>query len=163
LTSRALVSGIAAAVCFAVTNLVFFVVPKMSAEANKALMIARQVKAETPQGSVIIVAGMGHIPEMETYLPYFAERDIISLNQTMGRHGPDGIKWLVKEVEKDLAAGRRIYVFSEVFDSGKAWKELGKRYGLKKEDVARALSPFRPQEAFRLSPTLPVYELRLML
>lgn len=148
-----------AAVCFGIANLWLYVLPKMPKESNRPLMIAQKVKQNTPEKSLVIVAGMGYVANMEVYIPYFAERETVSLHHAMIRHGDKGIKWLREKINKNLSEGSCVYVFGEVFDSPKAWQELGERYGLNRQDVRAELIPFRPVKRFKVSDQ-PVYELR---
>ncbi|MEN6372484.1 MAG: hypothetical protein ABFD64_10790 [Armatimonadota bacterium] len=148
-----------AALCFATANLWLYVLPRMPVESNPSIVIARKIRENTPPKSLVIVAGMGYIADMEVYIPYFGKRETISLHQTMLRHGGKGIDRLQQKIRGELSEGNRVYVFGEVFDSPKAWQELTKRYGIKRQDVRAALIRFRPVKRFRVSDQ-PVYELR---
>jgi len=152
------VVALLAAVCFGIANLWLYVLPKMPEESNRPLMIARKVKQNTPEKSLIIVTGMGYVANMEVYIPYFAERETVSLHHAMIRHGDNGMKWLLEKIKNSLAEGSRVYIFGEVFDSPKAWQELGARYGLNRQDVRAMLIHFRPMKRFKVSDQ-PVYEL----
>jgi len=150
---------IIAAVSLGIINLWFYILPKIPKETNASILIAEKVKANTPTDSLVIVTGMGYMPQMEVYLPYFAERETISLHQVMIRHKSKGIDWLTQRIAQHLLEGKKVYVFGEVFDSPRAWNELEARYGLNREHVRQAISRFNPKKRFRVSDQ-PVYELR---
>ena len=149
----------AAAVCFAIANAALYVLPRMPAESNQSLAIARQVRANTPARSLVVVAGTGYLAQMEVYLPYFSERETVSLHEVMSRHGKNGLRWLARKLRADLSAGKHVYLFGEAFDSPKAWQELSARYGLERQAVHGVLDSFRPKPVFRAGDQL-VYELR---
>jgi hypothetical protein len=159
--SRNLVLEVAvlAAFCFGVANLWLYVLPKMPVESNSSLVIAQEVRENTPPKSLVIVDGMGYIANMEVYIPYFGKRDTISLHQAMLRHGNKGMSWLQQRIRRELSSGNRVYALGEVFNSPKAWQELTERYGIERGDVRAALMPFHPVKRFRVSDQ-PVYELR---
>jgi len=151
-------TGTAAALCFMVTNFGLYILPKMPEESNRNVLVARQVGASTPRNSVIVVAGMGYLAQMEVYIPYFGGRETVSVHESMSRYGRAGVAQLAARIKRKLSAGGQVYVFGEVFRPGPAWRQLEKRYGLRREMLNQVLTSFRPAEAFRV-PGQTVYRL----
>ncbi len=137
----------AIAIVLGAVNFTQYVLPHMPERSNKSVTIARAVALNTPRGSFVVVSGMGYLAQMEVYVPYFANRRVISLNQVMGRHGARGIEALRADIRSRLDAGTGVYVLEDVTEPGEAWRQLGRRYGIDREQVWRAFA------GFQLTPT----------
>lgn len=152
-------AALASVLLFA-TNLYLYILPNMPTQRNGTIVVARKVRQLTPSNALVIIDGMGDLAQLEVYIPYFAERDTISVHQVMSRQGEQGPKWLRHLVNQKLRSGDPVYVFGEVYDSPMAWRQLTKRYGPSAVSVRKMLQSFPAEMRFRASDQ-PVYKLSL--
>jgi hypothetical protein len=128
-----------------IVNFGGYISPRSKPESNSYLMLAQKIKSETLPEDVVIMTGVGYLAYSDVYVPYFAQRNVISLHQVMSQHRgykAGGMRWLSRSVDKKIKNGNSVYVLSEVLDSNQAWQSLTIRYGLNRKDVKNVLSKY---------------------
>jgi hypothetical protein len=146
---------------------------RRQASENPHLMVARELAAYTRgadgQGrasDLLLIAGTGHFAALETYVPYFASRNLVTLASALKRQGQgkgrtraDALKWLEERVQRSWQHGADVYLFPDVRGDRAAFASLKKRYGLTPEEVEAFLRQFDQEYAFTAHGQ-PVYRLR---
>jgi hypothetical protein len=136
-------------------------------------MVAREVAAYTRgadgrgrASDLLLIAGTGHYAALETYVPYFASRNLLTLasalkhqGQGEGRTRADALKWLEERVRRSWQHGADVYIFPDIRGDRAAFAPLQKRYGLSPEEVAAFLQRFDQEYAFTAHGQ-PVYRLQ---
>ena len=146
LAANWLVGGWIAA--YAALNLLVGVLPHLSPQADPFRRIAADVRAHTRPGDVVLVAGAGDGGPCEVALPYFADRDVISLHGLLTKKRDDTAAALLVaqlEIGSALASGHAVYALDDVVPTHNA-KTLAalsaKHHGLAAADLQALLSPY---------------------
>jgi 4-amino-4-deoxy-L-arabinose transferase-like glycosyltransferase len=94
--------------------------------ANPYLLIARAVETHTRgrdeasrrASDLVLIAGSGYYASAETYIPYFARRNLVTLASALKQHGPgsgrtraEAIEWLRERIRRSWKLGAQVYVF----------------------------------------------------
>jgi hypothetical protein len=138
-------------------------------EGNPHLSHARQIERHTRRGDLILMAGTGAMAAGETYIPYFAERQVITLDRFLKQSRSDGklaadLKWAMAALRVNTRSvwrrGHNVYALSEVFFPGTpVWPPLQQRYSVKQEDIIAGMRKFQRTPVFRARGK-PVFRLR---
>ena len=146
LAANWLVGGWIAA--YAVLNLLVGVLPHLSPQSDPFRRIAADVRAHTRPGDVVLVAGAGDGGPCEVALPYFADREVISLHGLLTTKRDDkaaALSAAQADIGSVLASGHAVYALDEVVPSHNA-KTLAalsaKHHGLTAADLKTLLSPY---------------------
>lgn len=130
---------------------------------NRYLTIAREVEAHTRggdlatrrPGDLIVLTGAGNYATVETYVPYFANRDVLTLMYALKHEGPgsgktrqDALEWLRASFEQRWRRGAQVYVLGDVLGMRDAYPALQQRYGLSFEETKSYFDTFQREPAF---------------
>jgi hypothetical protein len=141
--------------------------------ANPHLVIARAVEAHTRgrdeargrASDLVLITGVGDYAPTETYIPYFARRNVVTLADALKHHGPgsgrtreDAIAWLRARIRRSWQRGAQVYVLQELLESPAAFRALKRRYGMTQAQAKTLLRDFQLEPAFRVRGA-PVYRL----
>jgi hypothetical protein len=141
--------------------------------ANPHLVIAHEVARQTRgadgqgrAGDLLLIAGTGHYAHLETYIPYFAQRNLLTLAHALKHHGPgtgltraDALQWLEERVQRSWSRGAEVYLFPDVLGDPAAFRSLTERYGLIPSEAHAFLQRFPREYAFTARGQ-PIYRLR---
>jgi hypothetical protein len=150
-------------VLYTVLNAQASILPHLGADTDPFRRIAADVRVHTLPGDVILVAGAGDGGPCEVALPYFADREVISLH-TLLNHSrndkPSALATAKTEIDTTLASGHSVYALDEVIPAHNTHTqaELANRHGLTQADLKALLSPYTRTLAWR-SPRGPVWRL----
>jgi hypothetical protein len=158
---------------YAVLNAQAGFLPHLAPNSDPFRRIAADVRAHTQAGDVVVVAGAGYGGTCEVALPYFADRDVVSLHGLLTRSrndkaaalfGPGGAQ---AQINAALAAGHAVYALDEVIPAGvnlgRAHNQLtlnalAKDHHLTQADLKTLLSAYTLTPAWH-SPRGPVWRL----
>ena len=112
---------------------------------------------------MVLVAGAGDGGPCEVALPYFADRDVISLHGLLTKKRDDKAAALLRaqsEITAALASGHNVYALDEVVPSHspKTLAALSAKHHLTDDDLKTLLSPYLRTLAWN-SPRGPVWRL----
>ena len=144
-------------------NLQAGILPHLPPMSDPFRRIAADVRAHTPRGDAVLVAGAGDGGPCEVALPYFADRDVISLHGLLTKKRDDKTAALAlaqSEITAALASGHAAYALDEVIPTHneKTLAALAARHGLTDDDLKTLLSPYVRTLAWQ-SPRGPVWRL----
>ena len=168
-------------VLYGLLNAQASVLPHLAPNSDPFRRIAADVRAHTQPGDVILVAGAGDGGPCEVALPYFADRQVISLHGllTKARNdkaaaliaaspaGPDAPPSARAQIAAALAGGHAVYALDELIPAGlnlgpahnpHTLAELAARHHLTQTDIKALLSPYTLAPAWH-SPRGPVWRL----
>jgi len=148
---------------YALLNLQVSILPHLAPQSDPFRRIAADVRAHTRRGDVVLVAGAGDGGPCEVALPYFADRDVISLHGLLTKARDDKAAALLQaqtEIAATLASGHAVYALDEVVPSHspRTLAALSAKHRLTGEDLTRLLSPYGRTWAWD-SPRGPVWRL----
>ena len=148
---------------YALLNLQISILPHLSPQSDPFRRIAADVRTHTRFGDVVLVAGAGDGGPCEVALPYFADRDVISLHGLLTKKRDDKAAALLQaqsEVTVALASGHDVYALDEVVPSHspKTLAALSAKHRLTDNDLKTLLSPYLRTLAWN-SPRGPVWRL----
>jgi hypothetical protein len=134
-------------------NLVVDIGPHLQPLANPCERIAIEYRAHTKPGDLVLLAGAGDLARLEVDIPYFADRDCMSVHTTLAR-ARDNVEVashvLQANIAKTLASGHAVYVCDDLWHAGlhpDVAQELEKHHpGV---NIAQIPSIFRPWSAER--------------
>lgn len=132
---------------YATLNLLVGVLPHLSPQSDPFRRIAADVRAHTRPGDVVLVAGAGDGGPCEVALPYFADRDVISLHGLLTKKRDDKAAALVlaqSEITSTLQSGHAVYALDDVVPAhnAKTLAALSAKHGLTAADLKTLLSPY---------------------
>ena len=132
---------------YALLNLQVSILPHLAPSSDPFRRIAADVRAHTQIGDVVLVAGAGDGGPCEVALPYFADRDVISLHGLLTKKRDDKAAALgqaQQEIATALASGHSVYALDEVvpMHSEKTLAALAAKHHLTDEDLKTLLSPY---------------------
>ena len=150
-------------VLYAVLNLQIGILPHLSPQSDPFRRIAADVRAHTQPGDVVLVAGAGDGGPCEVALPYFADRDVISLHGLLTKKRDDKAAALTlaqSEINSTLASGHAVYALDDVVPThnAKTLAALAAKHHLTSADLTALLSPYVRTLAWQ-SPRGPVWRL----
>jgi hypothetical protein len=151
--------------------------------ANPYLVIARAVETHTRgrdeanrrASDLVLIAGTGYYASAETYIPYFARRNLVTLASALKQYGPgsgrtraEAIEWLRARIRRSWKLGAQVYVFQDVLGSPVAFDALDRRYGMTLAEAKALLRDFallpsfsvRGEPVYRLTPETPAIAAR---
>lgn len=151
--------------------------------ANPYLVIARAVETHTRgrdeasrrASDLVLIAGTGYYASAETYIPYFARRNLVTLASALKQYGPgsgrtraEAIEWLRARIRRSWKLGAQVYVFQDVLGSPVAFDALERRYGMTLAEAKALLRDFallpsftvRGEPVYRLTPETPAIAAR---
>ena len=105
--------------------------PHLSPEANPFRRIAADVKAHTHPGDLVLLAGAGDQAQDEVFLPYFADRDVVSLHTLLTRahnHSAAAYAAAQAQMQSAWASGHAVYGLDELWHGLAAWNALDRRH-----------------------------------
>ena len=132
---------------YALLNLQISILPHLASQSDPFRRIAADVRAHTRFGDVMLVAGAGDGGPCEVALPYFADRDVISLHGLLTKKRDDKAAALLQvqsEIAAALTSGHAVYALDEVIPSHspKTLTALSAKHRLTNEDLKSLLSPY---------------------
>ena len=160
-------------VLYGLLNAQASLLPHLAPNSDPFRRIAADVRAHTQEGDVVLVAGAGDGGPCEVALPYFADREVISLHGLLTKSrndkaaalfGTDGVQ---AQMDAALQSGRAVYALDEVIPAGvnlglahtpHTLADLAARHGLTQADLKTLLSSYALSLAWR-SPRGPVWRL----
>ena len=134
-------------VFYAALNLQVSILPHLSPQSDPFRRIAADVRAHTRFGDVVLVAGAGDGGPCEVALPYFADRDVISLHGLLTKKRDDkAAAWALaqSEITAALASGNNVYALDEVVPTHNArtLAALAEKHHVTNDDLKTLLSPY---------------------
>ena len=116
---------------YAVVNWNNSIGPHLLPDASPFGRIAADVKGHTVSGDMILLAGAGNNGQCEVFIPYFADRDVISLHTLLTRAHNDKAAALgvaQGQMAQTWASGHTVYALDELWHGTQAWSALAKRH-----------------------------------
>lgn len=102
---------------YAALNLVASIGPSGRTDASPFERVARDVRAHTQPGDLVLVSGVGNMAQCEVDIPYFADRDVLSLHGLLTHWHEDKAQTLddaQSQIARTLASGRAVYALDEM-------------------------------------------------
>ena len=132
---------------YAFLNLQNSILPHLAPASDPFRRIAADVRAHTRFGDVVLVAGAGDGGPCEVALPYFADRDVISLHGLLTKKRNDkaaALSLAQSQIAGALASGRAVYALDEVIPmhNEKTLAALAAKHHLTDDDLKTLLSPY---------------------
>ena len=123
------------------------ILPHLAPQADPFRRIAADVRAHTQAGDTVLVAGAGAGGPCEVALPYFADRDVISLHGLLTKKRDDKAAALTlaqSEITSALASGHAVYALDEVVPTHNArtLAALAEKHHVTDADLKTLLSPY---------------------
>ena len=123
--------------------------PHLSPASDPFRRMAADVRAHTAPGDVVLVAGAGDGGPVEVALPYFADREVVSLHGLLTRardDRPAALMTAQAQMDAALTSGHAVYALDEVVP-GPAHNRhtqaaLLHRHGLTTADLSGLLQPY---------------------
>lgn len=148
---------------YALLNLQISILPHLSPQSDPFRRIAADVRTHTRSGDVVLVAGAGDGGPCEVALPYFADRDVISLHGLLTKTRDDkaaALGQVQTGISAVLASGHAVYALDDVVPThnAKTLAALSAKHHLTSEDLTWLLSPYVRTLAWD-SPRGPVWRL----
>ncbi|MGI4788828.1 MAG: hypothetical protein ACRYFS_08255 [Janthinobacterium lividum] len=144
-------------------NLQVSILPHLAPQSDPFRRIATDVRAHTQFGDVVLVAGAGDGGPCEVALPYFADRDVISLHGLLTKKRDDkaaALQMAQSDINAVLSSGHAVYALDDVIPSHDAHTlaALSTKHHLTDADLKTLLSPYVRTLAWE-SPRGPVWQL----
>ncbi|BDI31408.1 hypothetical protein CCAX7_34590 [Capsulimonas corticalis] len=130
---------------YAVVNFMASIGPHQNTQSSPFRRIAMDVRRHTAPGDLIVAAGAGDAAQCEVDIPYFADRDCISIHTMTTRARENAVRsreTIQAKIAQTLAAGNRVYVLDEVLSDKSVLDALHKRHP--QIDRAQIQETFRP-------------------
>ena len=148
---------------YAALNLQVSILPHLAPSSDPFRRISADVRAHTQRGDVVLVAGAGDGGPCEVALPYFADRDVVSLHGLLTKRREDkaaALGLVQEEIAAALSSGHAVYALDDVIPShnAKALAALSAKHALTEADLKQLLSPYLRTLAWQ-SPRGPVWRL----
>jgi len=150
-------------VLYATLNLQASILPHLAPNADPFRRIAADVRAHSHGGDVVLVAGAGDGGPCEVALPYFADREVVSLHGLLTKARDDkGAAFQSAQARLDaaLTGGHAVYALDEVVPGHdrRTLAALSSRHGISDADLKALLHPYARTLAWH-SPRGPVWRL----
>ncbi len=116
---------------YATLNVQASIAPHCRPDASPFQQEARDVHAHTQFGDLVLVAGAGDGAQYEVDIPYFADRDVLSLHTLLTRQRDDRDAALAQaqaQIAQTLASGRAVYALDELKHNRRTLDALRKRH-----------------------------------
>ncbi len=150
---------------YAALNLQVGILPHLSPQSDPFRRIAADVRAHTQPGDVVLVAGAGDGGPCEVALPYFADREVISLHGLLTKKRDDipaALSLAQSQITSTLASGHAVYALDDVIPAhnAKTLAALAAKHHLTSGDLTALLSPYVRTFAWQ-SPRGPIWRLTM--
>jgi len=124
-----------------ILNFVFGLSPLARSENNRDYILAEAIRQKTPaDAEVVIVGSLRGFGMGKIYLPYFALRPALVLDWLVREHSYEPVK---ERIGRELAAGKKIFLFSDAASLTPAVRELLKNHALSPERHEEFLAALR--------------------
>jgi len=148
---------------YAALNLQVGILPHLSPQSDPFRRIAADVRAHTLSGDIVLVAGAGDGGPCEVALPYFADRDVISLHGLLTKKRDDkaaALSLTQFQISSTLQSGHAVYALDDVVPThnARALAALSAKHHLTSADLKSLLSPYVRSLAWQ-SPRGPIWRL----
>lgn len=148
---------------YAVLNASASIVPHLAPESDPFQRMAADFHAHTLPGDIALVAGAGDGGPCEVALPYFADREVVSLHTLLTRRRNDKAQAFADahtQIDSSLAAGHAVYALDDTIPGHNphTLAALSLRHHINDADLRVFLSPYRRTLAWQ-SPRGPVWRL----
>ena len=142
------------------------ILPHLFPDTDPFQRIAADVRAHTQEGDVVLVAGAGDGGPCEVALPYFADREVVSVHGILTKQRDDKASALAvmqAQLDAALTGGHAVYALDEIVPGHDThtFKALADRHHLTPADLKALFAPYRRVLAWR-SPRGPVWRLTLL-
>ena len=149
--------------CVGIQNATEGIVPHLKSSGSPFQRVALDIKQHTRPGDIVILTGEGDLAECEVNIPYFGDREAVSLHTMLARHRDDSreTKAAVQaQIDAAIRAGHRVYVLAEAHDPIGASALLIARHPEANVEFIRDLyAPWTSQISWR-SDHGPIWELK---
>lgn len=129
------------------------IVPHLQTESSPFQRIAADIKEHTGPGDIVILTGEGDLAECEVNIPYFADREAISLHTMLARQRDDAgaAKAAIQaQIDAAIRSDHGVYVLDEAHDPAGASKLLVSRHPTATVSFMRDLyAPWTSQVSWR--------------
>ncbi len=148
---------------YATLNAQASILPHLTPGSDPFRRIAADVRAHTSPGDVVVVAGAGDGGPCEVALPYFADREVVSLHGLLTKardDQPAAFAAAQAQIADTLAMGHAIYALDEVIPGHDphTFAALAIRHHVLPTDLKTFFAPYQRTLAWR-SPRGPVWRL----
>ena len=148
---------------YATLNAQASIFPHLAPDKDPFQRIAADVRAHTAPGDIVIVAGAGDGGPCEVALPYFADREVVSLHTILTRsrdNQPASLAIAQAQIAAALAQPHAVYALDEVIPGHDphTFAALAARHHLSRDYEKTLLSPYHRALAWR-SPRGPIWRL----
>ena len=150
-------------VLYATLNAQASIFPHLAPGTDPFQRISADVRAHTQPGDIVVVAGAGDGGPCEVALPYFADREVVSLHTILTRSHDNQAASLATaqaQIAAALAQGHSVYALDEIIPGHDphTFSALAGRHRLAPAYLPALLSPYRRTPAWR-SPRGPIWRL----
>lgn len=150
-------------VLYAVLNAQASILPHLAENSDPFRRMAADFRAQTRPGDFALVAGAGDGGPLEVTLPYFADRDVVSLHTLLTRRRNDKALAFADaqtQINAALSEGRAVYALDEAVPghNARAQNALALRHHVTPADLQSFLAPYQRTLAW-ISPRGPVWRL----
>ena len=154
-------------VLYAVLNAQASILPHLAEGSDPFRRMAADFRLHSNPGDLALVAGAGDGGPLEVTLPYFADRDVVSLHTLLTRRRNDKALAFADartQIDTALAVGHAVYALDEAIPghNPRTQNALAVRHHVTAADLQGFLVPYRRTLAW-LSPRGPVWRLSLVL
>lgn len=104
---------------FAALNVQASIAPHHQPDASPFRQMTADIRAHTRPGDLILVAGAGDTAPLEVEIPYFADRDVLSLHTLLTRQREDKDAALLQaraQIADTLQSGHAVYALDELWN-----------------------------------------------
>ncbi len=121
-------------ILYAALNVEASILPHLSASASPFQREAQDVHAHTLPGDLVIVAGAGDGAQYEVDIPYFADRDVLSLHSLLTgterrrQTGSDALAQAQAQIAQTLVSGHAVYALDEIKHNRRTLNALYKKH-----------------------------------
>jgi hypothetical protein len=118
-------------ILFAAVNWTDNIGPHLRSGADPFQRIAANIHAHTRPGDLILLSGAGEQGEDEVFIPYFANRNVISLHTLLTRaHDNKTLAYTNAQaaMQAAWATGHAVYGLNELWHGSQAWDALRRRH-----------------------------------
>ncbi len=153
-------------VLYAVLNAQASILPHLTVGSDPFRRMAADFRSHTHSGDIALVAGAGDGGPLEVTLPYFADRDVVSLHTLLTRRRDDRALAFADaraQMDSALAEGHTVYALDEAIPGHniRTQNALTQRHHVTSLDLQGFLAPYRRTLAW-ISPRGPVWRLTLI-
>jgi hypothetical protein len=152
---------------YAALNALAGIGPRLRPGSDPFRRIAADVRAHTRPGDLVLVAGAGDGGPCEVALPYFADREVVSIHGSLTaaerarRTTADALASAQERMDAALAAGHAVYALDEIIPAprnARTLAALSKHHRVTAADLKTLLFPYTRASAWH-SPRGPVWRL----